>query len=131
MRAFEEAGARVEEISLPLTTDQRELSDVWCRLMIPAHVAALRALHAQGIDVAGEHRADVPPALARAGREARRSPTRCATRSCEPRSFDVLTSAFDRHDLLVGPTLCCLPLPNADDGDTVGPSRSTASRSTS
>ena len=58
VHALEEGGARVEEIDFPPLPDQRELSDVWCRLVIPAHVAQLRALGAQGLDVAGE----LPPA---------------------------------------------------------------------
>ena len=35
VRAFEEAGARVEEVRLGIPRDQRELSDLWCRLIIP------------------------------------------------------------------------------------------------
>jgi Transposase, Mutator family len=33
------------------------------------------------------------------------------------------------HELLVTPTLACLPVDNADDGNTVGPSRVDGSRS--
>lgn len=29
---------------------------------------------------------------------------------------------FDDYDLIIGPTLACLPVDNADDGNTVGPS---------
>lgn len=32
LRAFEEAGAQVEEVKLGITRSQRELSDVWSRL---------------------------------------------------------------------------------------------------
>jgi amidase len=35
---------------------------------------------------------------------------------------DAVQGVFDDHDLLVGPTLCALPVENADDGDTTGPS---------
>ena len=35
VEAFEEAGAHVEEVKLGITRDQRELSDLWCRLIIP------------------------------------------------------------------------------------------------
>ena len=38
-RAFEEAGAHVEEVRLGITRDQRELSDLWCRLIMPINVA--------------------------------------------------------------------------------------------
>ena len=39
--AFEEAGAHVEEVEIGLKRSQRELSDVWCRLIAPKQVAAL------------------------------------------------------------------------------------------
>jgi amidase/aspartyl-tRNA(Asn)/glutamyl-tRNA(Gln) amidotransferase subunit A len=32
-----------------------------------------------------------------------------------------LRDVFDRYDLLVSPTLACLPVDNATDGNTVGP----------
>ena len=120
VHAFEEAGARVEEIDLPPLPDQRELSDVWCRLVLPAHVATLRALGAQGLDVTEE----LPPAHRRWLEVGERLTIGDTVRDQVLRTevFDALTTVFATYDLLVGPTLCCLPPLNADDGDTVGPS---------
>ena len=36
--------------------------------------------------------------------------------------FDAMQAVFADHDLLVHPTVAALPVPNADDGNTVGPS---------
>ena len=36
--------------------------------------------------------------------------------------FDALQGVLADHDYLVSPTLACLPVENADDGHTVGPS---------
>jgi amidase/aspartyl-tRNA(Asn)/glutamyl-tRNA(Gln) amidotransferase subunit A len=36
--------------------------------------------------------------------------------------YDATQKVFEDHDLLVTPTLACLPVDNADDGNTVGPS---------
>lgn len=36
--------------------------------------------------------------------------------------FDMVQGAFGDHDLLVTPTLACLPVENSDDGETIGPS---------
>src|SRR5262249_29485075 len=44
VRAFEEAGAHVEEVRLGLERDQRELSDVWSRLIMPINVATVEGL---------------------------------------------------------------------------------------
>src|SRR3712207_9546335 len=41
VRAFEEAGAHVEEVPPVLGRDQRELSDLWCRLIMPINHEAL------------------------------------------------------------------------------------------
>ena len=35
--------------------------------------------------------------------------------------FDALRSVLDRYDFLVSPTLACLPVDNANDGNTLGP----------
>jgi amidase/aspartyl-tRNA(Asn)/glutamyl-tRNA(Gln) amidotransferase subunit A len=119
VKAFQEAGARVDELPLRLPSDQRELSDVWCRLVAPAHVATLDGLEAQGLDVS----ADLPPQQHHWLAVAEGLTTRDAVRDQVLRTavFDMLTGAFAQHDLLVGPTLCCLPPPNADDGNTAGP----------
>ena len=120
VRAFEEGGARVEQVDLPPLPDQHELSDVWCRLVIPAHIAQLRTLGAQGLDVVGE----LPPAHRHWLEIGERLEVGDTVRDQVLRTevFDALTTVFTKYDLLVGPTLCCLPPRNADDRDTVGPS---------
>ena len=37
--------------------------------------------------------------------------------------YDAIQRVLDDHQLLVTPTLACLPVDNAEDGNTVGPSR--------
>ena len=41
VEAFAEAGAHVEEVNLGLKRSQRELSDLWCRLITPMGVPSL------------------------------------------------------------------------------------------
>ena len=43
VRAFAEAGAVVEEVKLGIKRPQRELSDLWCRLIMPLNVRRSRA----------------------------------------------------------------------------------------
>jgi amidase len=120
VRAFEEAGARVEEIRFALPRDQRELSDVWCRLVGPGQLALIDRLRADGYDVLGE----LPPQQRRwlAVAEARTAREAEHDQVLRTEVFDALTAAFGTYDLLVGPTLCCVAPPNADDGNTTGPS---------
>jgi amidase len=60
VRAFEEAGAHVEEVKLGIERDQRELSDLWCRLIIPINIATFESFKREGMDLLGDHRDDFP-----------------------------------------------------------------------
>jgi amidase/aspartyl-tRNA(Asn)/glutamyl-tRNA(Gln) amidotransferase subunit A len=124
VRAFEEAGAHVEEVSPVLRRDQRELSDLWCRLIMPINHEALAGLQPFGFDVLGDRRDDLPDEYlhwidATAGLTAA---DMARDQSMRTEVFDALQGVFADHDLLVCPTLAALPVANADDGNTVGPS---------
>src|SRR5215217_4238860 len=54
VRVFEEAGAHVEAVKLGIARDQRELSDLWCRLIIPINVATFESFKRQGTDLLAE-----------------------------------------------------------------------------
>jgi amidase/aspartyl-tRNA(Asn)/glutamyl-tRNA(Gln) amidotransferase subunit A len=41
VQAFAEAGAHVEEVKIGINRSQRELSDLWCRLMMPINIGTL------------------------------------------------------------------------------------------
>jgi amidase len=120
VRAFEEAGAQVEEVEVGIARDQRELSDLWCRLIMPVNVAIVERLEAGGHDV----RAGLPRECLRWLDEGSALTARDVTRDQEMRTevYDAVEAVLADHDLLVNPTVACLPVPNADDGNTVGPS---------
>ncbi len=123
-RAFEDLGAHVEEVKVGIEYDQRELSDVWCRMILPVNIEAIEGLKAQGIDLLGEHPDDVPPQYLRWVQEGYRLTPLDVARDQQIRThvFDALQALFDRYDLLITPTLACLPVDNAQDGNTTGPS---------
>jgi amidase/aspartyl-tRNA(Asn)/glutamyl-tRNA(Gln) amidotransferase subunit A len=123
--AFEEAGARVDEVTIDLEYGQRELSDLWCRLITPLNIDSLDGVKAQGIDLLGEHRDDFPPEY-----------LRWIDKGYELSALDVIrdqrmrTHVYDRvqgvmrdYDPLVTPTLACPPVDNADGGNPMGPTR--------
>ncbi len=125
VKAFEEAGAIVEEVRLGIARDQRELSDLWCRLIMPLNIEVLENFKAQGVDLLRDHREDLPPRYLRWVEEGYRLTALDVARDQQARSeiFDAIQAVFETHDLLVTPTLACLPVENAADGDTVGPDR--------
>jgi amidase len=121
--AFEEAGAHVEEVEIGIRRSQRELSDVWCRYCAPKQVAALERFKAEGIDILRDHHGDFPPEFwywDNIGRGMTMT-QHLADQVARTEVFDALRGVLDRYDLLVSPTLACLPVDNAKDGNTLGP----------
>ncbi len=50
VKAFEEEGAHVEEVKIGIGRPQQELSDLWCRLIIPRNITSLDAAKASGVE---------------------------------------------------------------------------------
>lgn len=123
VRALEAAGAHIEEVPFRLPRDQRELSDLWCRLIMPLNVEAIETLKAMGVDLLGEHRDQLPPQYLRWLEEGYRLTALDIARDQQLRTevFDAVQNVFADHDLLLTPTLACLAVKNAEDGNTVGP----------
>ena len=125
VRAFEEAGAIVEEVNIDIPYDQRELSDLWCRQIMLVNVDTFENLKHNGLDLLADHRDDFPEAYLRwADRVYAMSITELnedyVMRSAV---FDAVQSVYQTHDLLVTPTVSAMPVKNADEpGTTVGPS---------
>jgi len=121
--AFEEAGAHVEEVEIGLRRPHRELSDVWCRFIAPHQVAAIEGFKREGIDLLRDHRDDFPPEFLHWDDIGRSLTATQYLSDQEVRSevFDALRAVLDRCDLLVSPTLACLAVDNATDGNTLGP----------
>jgi amidase len=121
--AFEEAGAHVEEVDIGLRRTQRELSDVWCRFIAPKQVAALEGFRREGIDIRRDHHSDMPPEFWHWD-EIGRSMTvvqHISDQAVRTEVFDALRTVLDDYDFLLSPTLACLPVDNASDGNTLGP----------
>jgi amidase/aspartyl-tRNA(Asn)/glutamyl-tRNA(Gln) amidotransferase subunit A len=123
VRGFEDAGAVVEEVKLGIQRSQRELSDLWCRLIIPLSVGAFEGFKAAGIDLLKDHRDDFPEEYLRWVEEGYRLSVLDILRDDAMRTevYDAVQGVFANHDLLVTPTLACLPVKNASDGNTLGP----------
>jgi amidase len=123
--ALAEAGATVETVDLHLPRDQFELGELWCRLIAPLNIDTLDGLAAGGIDMLGEHRGELPEPFLRWMDEALETSMRqySAYQVARSEVFDMVQSVFSTHDLLVTPTLACLPVPNSETrGGTLGPS---------
>ena len=124
VRALADAGAEVEPVEIVLPADQRELSDLWCRLITPLNLGTLEGLRQQGHDFLGTDRDQLPDAYLRWMDWGMQAGVLDLLRDQGLRTavLDAITPVFEDHDLLVTPTLGCLPVPNAERaGDTFGP----------
>jgi len=123
VRAFEDAGAEVVEVDIDIDLDQRQLSDLWCRLILPLSLDAFANLAEGGLNILGEHRSDLPPEFLHwADHVAQMSAMEYFDdNSRRSQVFDVLQVIMADYDLLVSPTLACLPAENLTNGETRGP----------
>jgi amidase/aspartyl-tRNA(Asn)/glutamyl-tRNA(Gln) amidotransferase subunit A len=124
VRVLEEAGAHVEEVKLGLTRSQREFSDVWCRLYMLLNLQSLDSMKQNGIDLLGDHRDDFPPEYLYWVKQAQGMSGSDFFRDQAIRTevFTAFQNVLNDYDLLITPTLACLAVDNASDGNTVGPS---------
>ena len=124
VKAFEEAGAHVEEVDIEIKRSQRELSDVWCRLIAAKQVAALEGFKREGIDLMRDHHDDFPPEFWHWDAIGRKLTVTdfLDDQAIRTEVYDALRNVLDDHDYLVSPTLACLAVDNASDRNTVGPS---------
>jgi len=125
VRMFEQAGAHVEEIKVGIKRPQKELSDLWCRLIMPLNLQTLEGFRDSGIDVLKDHRDDLPPEYLYWVEQGLKMSALDFFRDQALRSeiYDTFQAVFDRYQLLLTPTLACLPVDNAADGNTKGPDR--------
>jgi amidase len=123
VRSLEAAGAVVEPVTIRLSYDQRELSDLWCRLITPLNLATFEGFKAAGLDLLRDHRDSFPPAYLRWMDAGYGRSVTDALRDQGMRSaiHDIIAGILDRYDFLVTPTVGAVQVQNATDGDTTGP----------
>lgn len=122
-RAFEEAGAHVEEVKVGITRPQKELSDLWCRLISPLNLSTFEGFKNAGMDLLKDHREDFPEEYLYWMDKGFEMGVTDFFRDQELRTeiYDAIQSVFENYDLLITPTLACMPVDNATDGNTMGP----------
>jgi amidase len=123
VKAFADAGAEVEEVKVGIKRPQKELSDLWCRLIMPLNVQTFEIFKRSGLDLLKDHRDDFPPEYLRWIDVGYRMSALDFVQDQEIRTeiYDAIQGVLNRYDLLITPTLACLPVDNADDGNTKGP----------
>ncbi len=121
--AFREAGATVTDVKLGIKRSHMELADLWCKIIIPLNVYGFLGMKAAGYDLLGKHRDDLPPEfLYWYDRYKSMSwEEMYEAQSVRTEIYDAVQNVFADHDILISPTLGCLPVENAKNGNTLGP----------
>lgn len=121
--SFRDAGATVEPVKVGIKRDHNELSDAWCRIITPLNLQGLDGFAAAGLDLLKDHRDDFPPEYLRWIEAGPDMKLRDMLRDQVIRTevYDAIQGVLNDYDLLVTPTLACMPVPNATDGNTQGP----------
>ena len=125
VRGFADAGATVHETKVGIKRSQRELSDAWNRLIMPLNISGLEGLKAGGVDLMRDHPEDLPPEYRHwieigYGLSAMDV---WSDQIIRTEIYDAIEGVLQNYDLLVTPTLACMPVKNATDGNTLGPSQ--------
>lgn len=123
VRAFEDAGAIVENVDIDIPFSQRELSDLWARLISPLNVGTIEGFKAGGLDLFKDHRDSFPPEYLEWIEAAYDYTIHDVARDQQMRTVvsDAVQGVVDAYDFLVTPTLSAVQVDNATDGNTVGP----------
>ncbi len=121
--ALENAGAIAEEVKLGIHRSSEELGNLHHRSMMPLYLPAFERFKKNGIDLLRDHRQDFPSELLNWVDGFKQS-TLDFYRDQKVRTeiYDSVQGVLNTYDLLVTPTLACLPVDNAEDGNTIGPS---------
>ncbi len=123
VRVFEQAGAHVEPVTVGFKRKQQELSDLWCRLIAPMNAQVFEVFKQNGLDLLRDHREDFPAEYLHWVDVGYRMSALefYQDQAIRTEIFDAIREVLAGYDLLVTPTLACLPVENTDDGNTVGP----------
>jgi Asp-tRNA(Asn)/Glu-tRNA(Gln) amidotransferase A subunit family amidase len=124
VRAFADAGASVGEARLDLGYSNDQLVALWRRQAGALYTGLVEGQRRQGIDLLGSSRAQLTPQFVSLLESAQGLTVAQYKRDEIVRSdvFDAIQDVFDRFDLIASPTLAILPMDNATDGNTIGPS---------
>jgi Asp-tRNA(Asn)/Glu-tRNA(Gln) amidotransferase A subunit family amidase len=122
--AFESAVASVEPVDLVFPRPHYELAQTWLRFAAVLYATDVDVFLREGIDLLGEHRHEMAPELVDLMELGQRM-TAVEYRLgdvARTEVLEVIERVFEQVDVIVSPTVSALPVENADDNNTLGPS---------
>ena len=123
VEALRDSGLVVDEVGLQLPFDQDELAQLWLRQVGVLYLDMFDAMANAGTDLLTNNPGDIPDVIHRMVEQARGS-TVLELRHDDARRtliWRAIQEVFNQYDGLITPTVGALPVPNASDGQTLGP----------
>ena len=120
---FKEAGAIVEPVDFHLPRTAEEYADIWCRSISVDSTIEIELDKQNGFDLIGDHREELPEEfIYYKERVAKGGVLDYYKFNCaRTELLDAHEDVFEKYDLILSPTTCCMPPLNANDGNTLGP----------
>lgn len=118
------SGIEVRDLTLKFDYSQEQLSDAWIKLILPFAISGMHSFRRAGLDLLVDYPSDLPPELLQlieTGEQMKVTET-FSLHEIRSHVFDVIQKTFEDIDLLISPTMACLAVDNAEDGNTLGPS---------
>jgi amidase/aspartyl-tRNA(Asn)/glutamyl-tRNA(Gln) amidotransferase subunit A len=117
------SGLAIEDVDVRLPLDQDELSALWLREVGVLYLEMFDAMAAGGLDLLNDFPDDIPQPIHAMVDKARRSSALDVRRDdmLRTQNWRAVQEFFWRFDGLLTPTVGALPVPNAADGNTLGP----------
>jgi amidase/aspartyl-tRNA(Asn)/glutamyl-tRNA(Gln) amidotransferase subunit A len=124
VEALERNGVEVAEVKLNFGADHDTLARLWVRTISVHYAAIARHWKQEGIDLLGEDAEKLTPQFRQMLIDARSilAVDHALDDVLRTGVFIGLQAVLDQYDLIVSPTLAVPPVPNASDGNTLGPS---------
>ena len=122
-RAFREAGATVEPVRFDLGYGAYELAEIWCRSICVDTAIDLENDRRAGFDLVRDHADELPREFIAWNEKTAAGGLMdyYGVHRARTALLDAFEDVFARYDLILSPTTVCLPVPNAADGNTLGP----------
>ena len=120
---FKELGAQVDEVHFNFTVSGIELSEQWCKGITIDCALEVNHDREAGNNYFEEHFEDFPEEFIYWKKECDKLGIEDLYRFNLARTdvLDQFENIFENYDLIISPTMCCLPVKNKDDRNTKGP----------
>lgn len=118
-----EYGYQVDLVTFKFNHSSNELAEAWCNALMFDSVIELELDKKNGKDYLNDYPSQFPEELKYWVEKCKNSNIWDLYRFNQART-DVLDSfedIFERYDLILSPTSCCMPVPNSSDRNTKGP----------